>query len=139
MSSNISYDEPVINWGPWSRLPNGQWHREGQDSLGILHKPLFQVIQALSLIIEIGNWYEDNRDVDPRVPRSQPGEGYDDVSGDFGDLTIDSSSDAYPYQGQDPAYGDYNQGITLLISPQKTYVNIYYSNDRTTQPRHSHK
>jgi hypothetical protein len=118
MSSNISYDEPVINWGPWSRLPNGQWHREGQDSLGILHKPLFQVIQALSLIIEIGNWYEDNRDVDPRVPRTQPGEGYDDVADDLEGLTLDSPPSAYyqgqnPYQGQNLAFGGYNPGITL--------------------------
>ncbi|KAF7524806.1 hypothetical protein G7054_g11299 [Neopestalotiopsis clavispora] len=43
---NNTYNSSGINWGPWRRLPTGQWRREGQDSLG--------------------NWYEEYRDDDPR-------------------------------------------------------------------------
>jgi hypothetical protein len=72
-------DNSGISWGSWSRLPNGQWHREGSDSLGIIKLTLFFfsffVMQVCSLIMEVGNWYEDNRNEDPRdrrVPRQLP-------------------------------------------------------------------
>ncbi|KAF7516428.1 hypothetical protein G7054_g14157 [Neopestalotiopsis clavispora] len=42
-SGLISSD--TISWGPWSKLRNGQWHREGHDTSG--------------------SWYEENRDEKP--------------------------------------------------------------------------
>ncbi|KAF3001611.1 hypothetical protein E8E14_006543 [Neopestalotiopsis sp. 37M] len=41
--NNDTHD--IINWGSWRRLPNGIWHREGQDSSG--------------------QWYEENQPEDP--------------------------------------------------------------------------
>jgi hypothetical protein len=39
--NNNTNNTPIINWGPWARLPNGQWHREGEDSSGIIKHTLF--------------------------------------------------------------------------------------------------
>ncbi|KAF7540687.1 hypothetical protein G7054_g1143 [Neopestalotiopsis clavispora] len=103
MSSNPPYDddsaydeEPVIRWGPWKRLPNGQWHRKGQDASG--------------------EWYEEYSDVDPRVSEEvDPSEPrfheLEAITDDLGDLTFDpSNSNYYPssYQGQGTGYGHYD-------------------------------
>jgi hypothetical protein len=42
--------DPIINWGHWVQLPNGFWHREGQDSLGTTNARYFCIMRAWSLI-----------------------------------------------------------------------------------------
>ncbi|KAI4591821.1 hypothetical protein KJ359_012202 [Pestalotiopsis sp. 9143b] len=67
MSSEFPYEGGAgINWGEWTLLSTGQWHRL---------------------------WFEENRDEDPTVPRQPP--PMSDLSARFSNLNTNTSTNAY--------------------------------------------